>query len=220
MKKLLILLILFVFGCNDPLKKRYNKEALENDIAAFKKAQVDSTDIVLISLGILRGELQGKDMEGKSYQEILKEMEIWQEQQRIEEAKQKELAEKAKAEELRRIKRLREAVRISVFEKGFTEYNYQDYITYKFVLENQTNSDIQAVTGSVIFTDLFDKEIKTLNLTYDDGIKANSRINWRAQTDYNQFINEDQTLKNKDLNKIKVIWNPEKILFTDGSIWE
>lgn len=66
---------------------------------------------------------------------------------------------------------------VTVYDKGFTEYNYQDYITYKFAFENKTDKDITAFTGQMVFLDLFDKEIKSLNLTYDDGVKANSTTN-------------------------------------------
>jgi hypothetical protein len=67
------------------------------------------------------------------------------------------------------------------------------------------------------FNDLFDKEIKTLSLTYDDGIKANSTANYSATTDFNQFKSEDQLLKSKTLDKIKLVWKPEKIIFKDGT---
>lgn len=71
-----------------------------------------------------------------------------------------------------------------------------------------------------MFTDLFDKEIKSLNLTYDDGVAASSIKNYSATTDYNQFMDEDQLLKSKNLKQIKLVWKPEKILFADGSTLE
>jgi hypothetical protein len=56
-----------------------------------------------------------------------------------------------------------------------------------------------------------------LNFVYDQPIEAGKEVNWNATTDYNQFTDEDQTLKNKDL---KVVWKPEKIIFKDGTTLE
>ena len=33
-------------------------------------------------------------------------------------------------------------------------------------------------------------------------------------------MSEDKTLKNKDLKDLKVVWNPEKIIFEDGTTLE
>jgi hypothetical protein len=33
-------------------------------------------------------------------------------------------------------------------------------------------------------------------------------------------MDEDQTLKNKDLKDLKVVWKPEKIIFKDGTTLE
>ena len=109
---------------------------------------------------------------------------------------------------------------VTVFHKGYHEADYEDYITYKFALQNKTDKDIVAITGTMTFNDLFDKEIKTLRLTYDDGIKANSSVNYSATTDYNQFRDEDELLKSKTLDKIKLVWRPEKIIFKDGTTLE
>ena len=119
-----------------------------------------------------------------------------------------------------RIDRLGKALTVSLFEKGFTKYDYQDYITYKFAFENKVDKEVKAFTGEIIFNDLFDKKISSLNLTYDDGVLANSTKKWDAQTDYNQFMDKDVKLRNKDIEDLKIVWIPEKIIYTDGSTLE
>ena len=57
-------------------------------------------------------------------------------------------------------------------------------------------------------------------MTYDDGIPAKSTKNWNAQTEFNQFMDEDVALKNKDVEDLKISWIPEKILFSDGTTLE
>jgi hypothetical protein len=45
-------------------------------------------------------------------------------------------------------------------------------------------------------------------------------VTWNATTEYNQFVSEDKTLKNKSLKDIKVVWKPEKVIFEDGIVLE
>ncbi len=153
---------------------------------------------------------------GKSYKELL-----IQADKLAAEIKEKEEEEKRlKLEEERRRKeiylKISESITFALTKKGYSEYNYQDYITYTFTFENKSNKDILGVKGSVTFYDIFDEKIKSLSLSYDNGIESGKTVNYRAQTDYNQFISDDKKLKDTELNKLKVVWEPEQLIFSDG----
>ncbi len=153
---------------------------------------------------------------GKSYKELL-----IQADKLAAEIKEKEEEEKRlKLEEERRRKeiylKISESITFALTKKGYSEYNYQDYITYTFTFENKSNKDILGVKGSVTFYDIFDEKIKSLSLSYDNGIESGKIVNYRAQTDYNQFISDDKKLKDTELNKLKVVWEPEQLIFSDG----
>lgn len=220
MKKILLLVItsLVLFSCSSADKK-YSKDTFENDVKELKK-DLSEEDFEILGKTILRSAFLKTDLEGKTYSEILKEGKEWEKQQAAAELEQKLLAEKALKEEQERIVRLREAVVVSCFDKGFQKYNYEDYITYKFAIQNKSDKDFRAIKGTLIFTDLFDDEITRINFKYDQPIKAGETVNWNATTDYNQFKDEDKTMRNKDLKDLKVIWNPEKIIFEDGTTLE
>jgi len=222
MKKLFYLLAIAILAsCSSPMNNKYSDATLENDLKAIREANaLDSTEINLLAMYFVRAKLLNENIDGKSYNEILAEAKIAKQKQEEEERIQRELAEKAKKEEEARIARLKNALTVTIFDKGYAEYDYQEYITYKFAFENKTDKEITAFTGQIMFTDLFDKEIKSLNLTYDDGVAASSIKNYSATTDYNQFMDEDQLLKSKNLKQIKLVWKPEKILFADGSTLE
>ncbi len=222
MKKLFYLLtIVILASCSSPMNNTYSDATFENDLKAIREANaLDSTEMNLLAMYFVRAKLLNESIEGKSYNEILAEAKIAKQKQEEEERIQRELAEKAKKEEEARIARLKNALTVTIFDKGYVEYDYQEYITYKFAFENKTDKEITAFTGQIMFTDLFDKEIKSLNLTYDDGVAASSIKNYSATTDYNQFMDEDQLLKSKNLKQIKLVWKPEKILFADGSTLE
>src|SRR5690606_17083335 len=155
-----------------------------------------------------------------TYSDILEQGKKWKTEQEKIEAEQRELAAKALKLENERIKRLSESVLVSCYSKGFTSYDYDDYITYKFIIQNKTDKNIRAIKGSVTFTNLFDETIKSLNLVYDQPLAAGLEETYIAQTDYNQFIDSDKALRNKDLKDMKVIWKPEKIIFEDGTTLE
>ena len=216
---LLIGITAILFSCSSPMDKKFNKETAEEDIEAIK-GKIDSTELQLLAGSMIRLKFQDKELEEMTYGEILDDGKKWKAEQEKIEAEQKALAEKAAKAEAERIKKLTEAVIVSCFEKGYTEVDYQDYITYKFVVQNKSDKAIRAVKGGITFTNLFDEEIKSLNFVYDKPIEAGKEVNWNATTNYNQFMNEDQTLKNKDLKDLKVVWKPEKIIFVDGTTLE
>lgn len=221
MKKIyfLIGILIFLQACNSPLDKKFNEDTAKEDLKAIEK-ELDSTELEILAGSLLMLKLQDKKLEEYTYSEILNEGKAWKEEQAKKEAEQKALAAKAAQEEQQRIKRLTEAVIVTCFDKGYTEVDYEDYITYKFAIQNKSDKSIRALKGSITFTNLFDEEIKSLNFVYDQPISAGQKITWNATTDYNQFMNEDQTLKNKQLKDLKVIWEPVKIIFEDGSILE
>ena len=118
------------------------------------------------------------------------------------------------------IDKLASIVKVSCIEKGFEEYDYQKFITYRFIIQNKSEKTIRAIKGGIKFNNIFDEEIQTLKLVYDQPIKALKQTTYNATTDYNQYVDEDRALRNKDLKDIKVIWIPEKVIFADGTSLE
>lgn len=220
MKKTLILISLaFLAACTSPLEKSYSEETFEQDTKELE-AQLDTADLQLLVGSILRLSFEGKDMSSMTYSEILENGKQWKAEQDRIEAEQKALQEKAAREEAERIERLQNAVMVTCYKKSYVEVDYQDYITYGLAIENKTDKGIRAVKGILRFTDLFDDEISSIRFTYDERIAAGATAKWNAQTDYNQFIDEDVALRNKDLEDMKIVWEPIKIIFEDGSSLE
>jgi hypothetical protein len=216
---LLIGIVTLLISCSSPMDKKFNEKTAKEDIEAIKE-KIDTTEFQLLAGSMMRLKFKGEKIEEMTYSEILENGKNWKIEQEKIEAEQKALAEKAAREEAEKFKRLNEAVVVSCFEKGYTKYDYEDYITYKFVIKNKSDKKIRAVKGGITFTNLFDDEISSLNFVYDKPIEAGKEVNWNATTDYNQFKDEDKALKNKDLKDLKVIWKPEKIIFEDGTTLE
>jgi|TARA_B110001450_G_scaffold216549_1_gene210176 hypothetical protein len=225
MKKLLsILITISIISCSNPLSKIYTEEGFMLDMVEIRESESEETVkniTTYIMQEAMRDALKDDDKKennlvGKSYKELLVQADELAAKMKEKEEEEKRL----KLEEERRRKeislKISESITFALTKKGYSEYNYQDYITYTFTFENKSNKDILGVKGSVTFYDIFDEKIKSLSLSYDDGIKSKKTVNYRATTDYNQFMSEDKKLKDTELNKLKVVWEPEQLIFSDG----
>ena len=218
MKKLSLLVALSTFmlliSCSNPLNRRYSDKTLEEDAKAIKESKkIDDADVELIAAYIMRAKLTNENIEGMTYADMLKKMKDFK-------AEQKALAEKAAKEEAEKRQRLGAAINVALYDIGYKEVDYEDFIVYSMVFENKSSKDIKAVKGTLLITDLFDKEIKKLEIVFDEGVKTNTNYKTSYTSDYNQFMDEDQSLKSKTIKEIKFIWTPEKIIFEDGTTLE
>lgn len=198
---------------------KYSKESL-GEVAEDLRGELDSAEIDLLLATIFRLALEQQDLTIMTYGEILEDGKEWKEEQRQRDAEQKALQEEAMRKEEERIQNLQDSVMVTCFKKGAAEVNYREYITYGFAIQNKSTQGIRAVRGEITFPDLFDEEISTLRFTYDDPIDAGATVNWDATTEYNQYKDDDVRLKNKDLENLKFVWKPIKIIFQDGTTLE
>jgi hypothetical protein len=90
-------------------------------------------------------------------------------------------------------------------------------ITLKVAYQNNTKKDIAAFKGVITFKDTFGDKIYSSGLKEDEGIKAGASRNVGLFIKYNQFIDNDVKLKNAELAKSKVEFQPITIIFADGS---
>jgi len=218
---LVFVLLGFLFACSNPMNNLYSEKTLENDIKSIKESgKLDTSDLVLIGLYIIKSKFVSEKIEGLTYNQILEKAREFKKKKDQEELEQKLLAEKAQKAEAERIERLTKALNVTVFQKGFSSGDFQSHITLKFAFDNKSDKIIRAFTGIVVFTDLFDKEIQKIDLTYDEKIPANKTVNWSASIEFNRFQDGDITLRDKPLENLKVIWKPAKIMFIDGTTFE
>lgn len=217
----LSLILLAVASCADPLEQAYTEETFPEDMKELVEGKAVTTEQAeLIAGQVLAAAFQEKTLVGKTYAQILADGEKAKAEREAQEAEEKRLAEAAAKEEAERTARLNQVLTVALFDKGFERISYSEYITFKFAFENKGAKDIKAFTGQLIINDLFDKEIITSELTYDDPIPAGQKVTWNAQRNFNEFIDEDVALKNKDLDALKCVWKPEKIIFADGTTLE
>ncbi len=216
MKKLLLIPFLFILftSCNNPMERVFIEKTFQNDIVIINKSNQITEDEKKILIGyIILTNIGGVNLEGKTYNEILKLAKS-----------HKEKIEKEEKDNIRkeedRIRRFSMVLMVNMYDKGFVKHDFQDYITCSIMFENMSEKNIRAIKGCLVVSDLFDTEIARINLVVDDNIDSHKIFKNTYVYDYNQFMSDDVRFKNKDLKDLKTIWISEKIIFMDGTVLE
>lgn len=221
--KLFLLLLsasLVLFSCSNPTERKYTKETVSDDLKAIWEHDKDSTAIKSIIGYMMISAFTKEDLTGKTYKEIIELQQAAKAKIEKAEEEQKILAAKALQEVGERREKLGQVLTVALFDKDFYKEDYQSYLSYGLAFQNKSDKEIRAVKGVLIINDLFDELIKTVNITYDTPIPAMGLKKANFTTEYNQFRDEDQRLNSKNLQDLKVVWNPEKIIYTDGTTLE
>ncbi|MEP6615466.1 MAG: hypothetical protein ABJA57_02755 [Ginsengibacter sp.] len=211
---LILLCSLFLFSsCNRPLDKIYSPQTFEEDVQLLRSTKMEETDIDLLTKFILVSKLAGNDLAGEKYCDILERVKSIQlSNDQHSERDQKLMAAK--------IQRLQPYIKVSLVSKHFTRLKDHDYLTYDITFKNLSPSAIKTVTGTMNVNDLLDKQIKNISILLDEQINAKSLIQKTFNVLYNHADVQDQRIRSKDLSAMRVVWNPDKIIFEDGTLAE
>jgi len=216
----LCLSLSFLVGCSGTKGIKItdkNKDKVMEQIKDSKDLTVG--EVQLLQTYVLRAAMTGHDPFpiGKTIGEIIDDQRKFNAESDIRDKEEKERIAKAKsiADEKRKV--LLAALTVTEFEKGFEHIDYQDYNTMKFSYENRSGKDIRGFKGTIIYKDLFGDVITGLRLKEDRTIKAGQTVQVSKQVDYNQFMDKDKKLREASLDNMKVTWEPDVILFTDGT---
>jgi hypothetical protein len=143
----------------------------------------------------------------------------------LEEAKQKALKEKLQAEKEAVLKPMREAVTVTLVskklasERGYSGILMDEKLEVTFGYKNNTSKDISGVKGRVSVKDLFGDELSAFQISNDGTIKAGKTSTWTGSRSvrFSMGNNQDRKLAELADDKFKVEWEPQVIVFTDGT---
>lgn len=221
----LLSVALMLCGCTNVKNKKVtaeNKDKIFEEIKNSKQLSVE--EVQLLQAYVLRHAMAsafsqqgGSSDEGKTIGQMIEEQRKWITDEKVREEEDRQKREKAKAEAENQRKLLRDALSVTLYEKGFQSGSFQDYITLKMSYQNTSGKDIRGFKGTVVFQDLFGDAIKQVNLKEDDIVKASETKRVGRTLNYNQFISADAKLRSTEMDNLKAIWNPDLILFTDGT---
>jgi len=129
---------------------------------------------------------------------------------------------KKEEEENKKYEKLRSVISIEILEKKFIPSDimngrYEDYIAFKFKFTNNSDKNTKGFQGKLKFLDMFGDEIASSSLKYEEAVNRGETKEYIAQKSYNQFMEEDEKLKNVELSNVKYEWFPSTILYEDGT---
>ncbi len=100
----------------------------------------------------------------------------------------------------------------------FRATRYEDSLRLEFEYSNYSEKEIRAFTGTVVFSDIFERPFHRVTLTVDDPIPARRSIRDAEKAlETNQFSDEHQQLIATDLEDLTVDFEVKSILFADGT---
>jgi hypothetical protein len=179
----------------------------------------------------LRGE-KPKDLEmpeGMTIGKALSEQRAWEASQKqrelereAEEARAKALRAKIEAERAAKRKELESAVRVTLVTFKILGPNYEagrygDSAYVELAFENLSGKKIEGVKGITVFSDIFDTVLQRVTVSYDKGISIAQTPTWKGSFKLNQFSDQDRKLKSADPSKLKFRFEPDVIIFADGT---
>jgi len=180
------------------------------DIEQIRESEkVNDDDLDILTKYIAIASLSGNEPEGKTYDEILEKIKTIQRANSDNEEKEKmEL-------DIRR-ERMTPFLSVHLQDKAFSADGNKNVLKYTVTLQNLSPRKIKMVVGDISITDLLDKEIKKINIVFDEDLRSNAVQTKTYTFDYDHGNENDQRIRSKDLTDLRAVWNPVKIIFEDG----
>ncbi|MFC5498152.1 hypothetical protein ACFPOE_11450 [Caenimonas terrae] len=141
------------------------------------------------------------------------------------ESEEAALKAKAKAEHEAAMKALRDVVTVALVSKKVAEEHGMSGMLMDRRLEitvayrNNGTKDIAGVKGALVVSDLFGDELSTFRISNDSTIRVGGSTIWSGgrSLQFNMGQNKDEKFAELPEDKYKVQWEPEVIVFTDGT---
>lgn len=212
--QLLVFIVIIFSSCNNPLHRTYNPVTYEEDIQAIRKSnKVSDEDLHTLVKYIMLAKLSGTDVSGKSYDDILGKIKSLQDNNDA-------LNNRDAMEKEAKRKRMSPFLEVNLQSKTFARVNNKDVLLFTVILKNTGTQKIKTVTGSLMVNDLMEKPVKKLNIFLDEDISPGQTVTKIYSIDYNNDDENDRRMRSKDIFDIRIVWNPEKIIFENGKLAE
>lgn len=225
-----------LYGCGGPLdtpvpKDLTRMESLKPAIDKLpeKDRQLFASYVVRQTLSQTLGGIAGKPgsgiPDGMTIGKAIEEQKKFLEQRAAEEAQQKALADKLKAEREAAMKAMRDVVTVTlvsrkvVEERGVSGMLLDEHLSITFGYKNNGTKDIAGVKGRIVVKDLFGDELSAFRVSNDDSIAAGATMTWTGSRSvkYSVGSNKDRKLADLADDKFTIVWEPQVIVFKDGT---
>jgi hypothetical protein len=232
MKKVIACAALVLLGgCSDPHKALLSTADADKPKMQALMQKLPDEDRALVSGYIMRtmlaGAFSGKaDLPvGMTVGDAIKQQKEWLAAQKRQAEEAAALKAKLQAERAAAEKKMNDAVTVTLVGKKLRpEYGYSgilmnEWLETRVGYQNNTERPIAGVKGRIVIYDIFDKEITVLLISNDDDILPGKSVLWEGSRSIRYGMKSDGDRKFADLpqEKYKVKWEPQVIVFKDGT---
>jgi hypothetical protein len=226
----------FIVGCStirDREVTAENTEEVMRELGQSRDVTPEEAQLVVGYLARQRiGEAFGRDQEGMLPATVAQMIERQRlfvqeaaareqeraaaEAQRVEEER---LAAQQRAAEMEALRASLpgQVLRISFIESNWRTHQLRDQIAFDVRVSNLGERAIRGVRGRFVFLDTFGTEVSSVVVSVEQDMLANQAFENSYVRDYNQFVPEDRALRNFDLTRGTVRWEPSQVVYADGT---
>jgi len=210
--QLLLFAVIIFSSCNDPLHRTCNPATYEEDIRAIRKSnKASDEDLQTLTKYIMLAKLSGNDVTGKSYDDLIDKIKSLRQNKDA-------LNNRDALEKEARRQRLSPFLEVNLQNKTFARKNNRDVLLFTVALKNTGTQKIKTVTGNLRINDLMEKPVKNLSIFLDEDISPGQILTKTYTIDYNDADENDRRMRSKDFFDIRIVWDPEKIIFDNGKL--
>lgn len=227
MKKLLIVGVLsaVLMGCSDPHSTVIPTESSKWGEIRKDVDKLPDDEKAILTQYIMRktmGEAFGGEPipPGTTIGDAIKEQKNLVAQEEAKQKAQRDLKAKIEAENAAVIAKMDATLTAALISKKSVQSRYSntvDSVDMVIAFENKSDKKIAGFKGVVHFKNMFGDNVKSLTLSNDQGVAAKGTYKQEGHVDINQFIDEDVSFANLELNKLKFDFEPTLIMFEDGT---
>jgi hypothetical protein len=110
-----------------------------------------------------------------------------------------------------------EAIQMTPVAYGYDtadpRFSHDDRYKVSLKFHNSSEKAISAFKGAITFKDAFGEKFKSVRVEVQDGIPAGGDLVWDGELDLNQFMADDNKLKDTPTDKLSLEWKTEFVLF-------
>ncbi len=218
------LVTIVLSACGKPITEELYSETVSQDVKTTTELTQEDKDFY--SMAIEFASSENTDLSSQTVIQIINDEK--DRQRKIEEEKKKRQEEikrkqeEAEKEKQTQLKVLNDSLRVgllkkSVIFKDTDKWIFKDVINMTLDIENTSDKKVKGFQGLITFKDMFDNDIKSLNVKYDEAITSGTSTTYDGSFEVNQFIKDDIEFRDTPLEKITVEFEMDQIIFDDGT---
>ena len=222
---LAIVLLTFLAGCAGVKGTQVTSEGLDQTAVQVHQSGLSDQDKTAFDEIKARADDGEYDVTGKTVGQLISDQEAYDADQKAQREKAAALAAQIKQRHDDSVHALQRTLTVALVDKGYHDADvmngdYQDSITFELAFRNNGSKPIRAVKGTLDFKNLLGDMIYSANFEHSIDIAPGQSISWDGSLDFNQYEDSLVQLRDAQLRNIRLDWEPEEVLFSDGTRME